>query len=146
MRLLQPHETVSTLDEINLHDLIERGIRYVLLDLDNTLGGRHSGRLDEGVEPFLDHAEELGISVGILTNRRRAVEDDAVAFLRTRVPLLHSAGKPLRRGFLRLLNTLGGTPDQAAMVGDRILTDIIGANLLGIYAIRIRRSALQQNH
>jgi len=146
MGFLRPRETVSTLDEINLDGLIERGIRFVLLDLDNTLGGRHSGRLDDGVEPFLDRAEELGISIGILTNRRRAVEDDAVVLLRARVPLLHNAGKPLRRGYLRLLEQLGGTPNQAAMVGDRILTDIIGANLLGIYAIRIRRSALQENH
>lgn len=141
MRLFRPCETISSLEEIDLRRLIERGIRFLLLDLDNTLGGRRAGRLDAGVEPFLDSAEKLGISVAVLTNRRWAVEDDAVVLLRRRVPVLHHAGKPARRGFLRLLGELGGTPEQAAMIGDRILTDIIGANLLGIHSILIRRSA-----
>lgn len=139
MRLLRPSETISSLDEIDLRRLIEQGIRFLLLDLDNTLGGRRTGRLDKEVVPFLDSAASLGISVGVLTNRRWAVEDEAVALLRKRIPLLHNAGKPARRGYLYLLEQLGGTPEQTAMVGDRILTDIIGANLLGIYSIRIRR-------
>jgi len=140
MHLLRPRETVSSLDDIDLHGLIERGIRFLMLDLDNTLGGRRSGRLDKEVEPFLDRAEKLGMSVGILTNRRWAVEDDAVSLLRKRVPFMHSARKPARHGYLNLLDELGGTPAEAAMVGDRILTDIVGANALRIHSILIRRS------
>ena len=141
MRLLRPVETISSLEEIDLQNLIDRGIRFLLVDLDNTLGGRRAKRLDTEVEPFLDLAEKLGISVAVLTNRRWVVDDDSVALLRQRVPVLHHAGKPAKRGYLTLLERLGGTPEQAAMVGDRIFTDILGANLLGIYSIRIRRPA-----
>jgi ribonucleotide monophosphatase NagD (HAD superfamily) len=42
------------------------------------------------------------------------------------------AGKPYPAIFETALHTLGADPSQALMVGDRLETDILGANQLGI--------------
>ena len=65
-----------------------------------------------GVEPFIDElvvSEEVGVP------------------------------KPAARVFQTALSRLGGTPDQAVMVGDSWSSDIVGATKLGIRAIWLNR-------
>jgi len=137
MRLLRPSESAPSVFDIDYDRLRAAGKRILLFDLDNTLGRRGARHLTDGVLEFLVDLEDRGFRVGILTNRRRNAQDPAVHALREEMPVIHAAGKPARRGFLKLLAELEGTPDEAVMIGDRWLTDILGANRLGIYSIRV---------
>jgi HAD superfamily hydrolase (TIGR01509 family) len=58
----------------------------------------------------------------------------------------HGYRKPDVRLFLRALDDLGVTPEEAVMVGDRIDNDIVPARLLGMRTVLIRtgRHAAQQ--
>lgn len=114
------------------------GKRILLFDLDNTLGRRGMAHLPEPIVGFLQSLRERGFAIGVLTNRKRNTEAPAVRLLRRHVPVIHAAGKPARRGFLQILDRLGGSPDEAVMIGDRRLTDILGANRVGIHSIRVR--------
>jgi HAD superfamily phosphatase (TIGR01668 family) len=138
MRLLRATETTSTIFDVDYDRLHAVGKRVLLFDLDNTLGRRGMERLPERILGFLLSLRERGFRVGVLTNRRRNAEDPAVRTLREHVPVVHAAGKPARRGFLDLLGALGATPEAAVMIGDRRLTDVLGANRLGIHSIRVR--------
>jgi len=138
MRLLRPCEVAPSLSAIDFAGLFREGKRAILFDLDNTLGTRRPKSLSPDTVALLEGLEEMGFRIGILTNRRR-VEDDAVMHgLARRYPVEHGAGKPWRRGFVALLARLEVPPDAAVMVGDRLLTDILGANRLGIHSIRVR--------
>ncbi|MCD6425330.1 MAG: HAD hydrolase-like protein [Anaerolineales bacterium] len=46
-------------------------------------------------------------------------------------------GKPHRAIFKAALNELGATPEEAPMIGDRLNTDILGANLYGIHSAAV---------
>ena len=46
-----------------------------------------------------------------------------------------SAKKPLPTGFRRACKRLGIKPEQAAVVGDQLFTDMLGGNLLGAYTV-----------
>jgi len=138
MKLLRPCETASSIFEIDFSRLYGTGKRAVLFDLDNTLGKRRSKRLEPQVLALLDDVKAMGFGVGILTNRRLSGGDQVIDQLAQKYPLLHRAGKPGKNGFLQLLETLDASPQEAVMVGDRLLTDVFGANRLGIYSIRIR--------
>ncbi|UCF09712.1 MAG: HAD-IIIA family hydrolase [Candidatus Bipolaricaulota bacterium] len=138
MGFLLPAETVDSIHEIDYERLRAQGIRALLFDLDNTLGPRRAHRLRPEVYALLERLEADGFRVGVLSNRRRlggAVIDE----LCNRFALLQAAGKPGRVGFLVLLAELEVAPGEAAMIGDRYLTDVIGANRLGMHAIRVRR-------
>ncbi len=139
MRLLRATETAETIFDVDYDRLCASGKRVLLFDLDNTLGKRGMEHLPERILGFLLVLRERGFAVGVLTNRRRNAEAPAVRTLREHVPVVHAAGKPSRRGFLKLLDLLGGTPADAVMIGDRRLTDVLGANRLGIHSIRVRR-------
>jgi len=137
MRLLRATETAETIFDIDYDTLHAAGKRVLLFDLDNTLGRRGIEHLPERILGFLLSLRQRGFRVGVLTNRRRNAEDPVVHALREHVPVVHAAGKPARRGFLDLLDVLGAMPADAVMVGDRRLTDILGANRLGIHSVRV---------
>ncbi len=138
MKLLLPCETARSIFDIDYPRLLRDGKRVILFDLDNTLGGRRPRRLDPRVERLLDEITRMGFKIGILTNRRIGTNDPVIHSLAERYPVVIRAGKPRRRGFREILARLDAAPAEAVMVGDRRLTDIIGANRLGIYSIRIR--------
>lgn len=138
MRLLRPCETAGSLEAIDYARLYAAGKRAILFDLDNTLGKRRSNELAPRVERLLGALARMGFRVGILTNRRWVRNDPVIEALSAAYPLRHRAGKPGKKGFLDLLTELDVPPERAVMIGDRILTDIIGANRLGIYSIRIQ--------
>jgi len=138
MCLLRATETVETIFDVDYARLRAAGKRVLLFDLDNTLGRRGMEHLPERIIDFLSSLSERGFVVGVLTNRKRNAEDPAVRTLRAHVPVVHAAGKPAGRGFRELLDLLDGSPADAVMIGDRRLTDILGANRLGIHSIRVR--------
>ncbi len=82
----------------------------------------------------------MGFKIGILTNRRIGTNDPVIHSLGEKYPVVIRAGKPRRRGFREILARLDVSPSAAVMVGDRRLTDVAGANRLGIYSIRIARA------
>ena len=137
MNLLRAAETTKTIFDVDYERLRSEGKGVLLFDLDNTLGRRGLEHLPENTIGFLLFLTERGFKVGILTNRKRNTGVPALCMLRKHVPVVHAAGKPARRGFLELLSLLEGSPADAVMIGDRRLTDILGANRLGIHSIRV---------
>jgi len=138
MKLLRPCETARSIFDIDYPRLYRAGKRVLLFDLDNTLGGRRPRRLYPQVKELLERITQMGFKVGILTNRRIGTNDPVIHSLGERYPVVVRAGKPRRRGFRAILAQLDASPAEAVMIGDRLLTDVIGANRLGIYSIRIR--------
>lgn len=53
------------------------------------------------------------------------------------VPFLHGAAKPSRRKLLQAVKAMNLPLDQVAMVGDRLFTDILAGNRLGLFTILV---------
>jgi HAD superfamily phosphatase (TIGR01668 family) len=138
MRLLRPDETAASIFAVDYQRLYATGKRAILFDLDNTLGGRRPAKLAPEVTTLLNKLTKMGFRVGILTNRRIGTKDAVIVELAKSYPLRCRAGKPRKKGFLALLAELDVPKERAVMIGDRILTDVFGANRLGIYSIRIK--------
>ena len=138
MKLLRPSETAESILDIDYERLYQLGKRGILFDLDNTLGGRRPARLAPEVTALLTKLTKMGFRVGILTNRRFGTKDAVIVELAKSYPLRYRAGKPRKKGFLDILAQLGVSPERAVMIGDRLFTDVLGANRLGIYSIRIK--------
>ncbi len=137
-RLFRGTETVSTIHEIDYERLYAEGKRLLLFDLDNTLGKRGMRNLPSRSLFLLLSLQHRGFRVGVLTNRRRNSQDPAVRVLSQHMPVVHAAGKPRRRGFIALLEAMGGRRSEAVMIGDRWLTDVLGGHRMGLNVIRVR--------
>lgn len=137
LRLLRPSETVDTVFDIDFERLLQVGRRAILFDLDNTLRKRWGPELFPGVEALLTGLRRSGFAVGILTNRRQVRRDPLLGTLARTFETEVHARKPRRGAFLALLGRLQASPAEAVMVGDRRLTDVLGANRLTIYTILV---------
>jgi putative hydrolase of the HAD superfamily len=51
-------------------------------------------------------------------------------------------GKPDKRLFREALNLLGIEPEEGVMIGDKLTTDILGANTIGLHSVWINRRNL----
>ncbi|MBT9583591.1 YqeG family HAD IIIA-type phosphatase [bacterium] len=136
LKLLRPHHTVGFLTEIKIETLEERGIRGLLLDLDNTLVAWNSHHVDHGVIDWLARAKESSLSLCLVTNAKHDRVERTIRPLG--IPFVALARKPMLRGFRKGMQMLGTAPNETAMVGDQIFTDVLGANLLGLYSILIQ--------
>lgn len=134
---MRPDEQIDSIFELDPRRLREMGVRGIIFDLDNTLGRRGARELEERVLELLARLEREGFQIGILSNNEGAERERLLSKL-DGYPVYLNAQKPRRRGFRWILREMGLEPEEVAMVGDTLFTDIWGAKRLGIYSILVR--------
>ncbi|HLK59651.1 MAG TPA: YqeG family HAD IIIA-type phosphatase [Chthonomonadaceae bacterium] len=132
-----PHRMVDRVTEVTVSDLIGRGIRGVILDLDNTLVLWHQEEMTEEVVAWLEGLKAAGLKLCILSNSVLSRRSERIAN-RLNCSFVRQAGKPGKRGFHRSMAAMGTHPSTTAIVGDQMFTDILGGNRVGIYTIMVR--------
>ena len=116
--------------------LAERGIRLLLCDLDYTLAPRYVSRPDDRLRAWLASMKHTGVRVMILSNNRSPARVER--FCRDLgIDYVGHAGKPSPRGYRQAMEKAGVTPAQTAMLGDKLLTDVLGANRSGVWAVMV---------
>jgi len=135
LKLLYPKIYVSSITDIQIEWLKELGIKGVLFDLDNTIIRRDSYQFPPEVSGYICELRRHGFKVGIISNNRRK-RVVAIAGL-LEVPSVHRAVKPWVKPFRRAMRMLGTSPEETALVGDQIFTDILGGNLAGLHTILV---------
>lgn len=135
LRLLRPDEIRPAVQDVDLERLWDRGIRALIVDLDNTLAEVDSLRVSPPIAAWVRRARDRGFRLCIASNslprRVRAFEEQLG------VPALASAVKPRRRAFRRALARINARPRETAVIGDQLFTDVLGGNRMGMYTILI---------
>lgn len=132
----RPAYIFSAVWEIEPAFLREKGIKAIILDLDNTLLAKGAQIFPPQVLKWLRRIEEAGLRVCLVSNSgRRRVEGAAFSL---GVPCVFRAAKPGRRPFIRALQILGTEPRQTAVIGDQLLTDVYGGKRLGMVTILVK--------
>lgn len=136
MSVLRPDAYYTSVNAIDLDDLDSRGIRGVLLDLDNTILPRDSGVIPPSARDFARALEQRGIKVCLVSNnwhhRVSSVADD-LGFM-----LVSKALKPLPFAFRRGMRLMGVAPAETATIGDQVFTDVLGGNLAGTHTVLVQ--------
>ena len=135
--LCRPDESVARVTEIDSARLMSQGFEAMLLDLDNTLLPWQSMVVPDDVREWLDRARSLGTKLCIVSNthnprRLRKIAEELG------VQSLDRALKPRRRGFARAAEMVGSPRERTVVVGDQILTDILGGNRAGMHTILVK--------
>ncbi len=121
-------ESVYSVDPSFFH---AAGIRGVILDIDNTLVSPNAPA-DERACRYVASLREAGIGCFILSNNS---EKRAGSFARdVGCGFLAKAKKPKKDGFLAAMERLGTKPSETAVIGDQLITDVLGAHRAGIAA------------
>ena len=131
-----PDEFVSTVYEITPERLKALGMRGIITDLDNTLIEWDRADATEELAAWFKMMQEAGIRIVIASNNN---EERVKRFAEPLgIPFIHRAKKPLGSGFYQALVRLKLQRDEVVMVGDQLLTDIMGAKRQKLYTILVR--------
>lgn len=136
LQLFCPHQYAACLADIDLGVLKSNGFDSLMLDLDNTLLPWKSSDVPESSREWISRAKQMGMKICIISNTNYPKRLRKIA-VDLNVPSIDRAIKPRRSGFRRALEMLGSKPSSAVIIGDQILTDICGGNLMGIYTILV---------
>jgi len=133
--LLRPGRICGSILDVSLSELSRKGIKGIILDIDNTLTEWRSPILPGGAAAWLKQAGQDGIRLCFVSNnsarRARDVADKAG------IPFVAKAQKPRRRSFKKAMEIMDTTPGQTAVIGDQLFTDILGGNRMGMLTILV---------
>ncbi len=124
------------LTDITPEFLTQRGISLLMLDFDNTIVPYTTDVPTAEMEQWLEDMNHSGIQICIVSNSKR---DRVPRFCAQRgLDCITHAQKPLSKGIKQCLNRYGIPASQAALVGDQIYTDTLGANGAGVLPILVK--------
>ena len=118
-------------------ELLERyGIRLLMMDFDNTIVPYTTNIPTPEMARWLKDMLASGIQICVVSNSRNdRVKRFCAAY---GIPCITRAKKPGTRGIREALEKFGVKPTEAALVGDQIFTDTLGANNAGVTPILVR--------
>lgn len=141
--LLADH-VYPTVSDIDPKQLAASGIRLLLADLDNTLVPYGVLEPAQCVKDWRRDLTAAGITLFLLSNSRKPGRPEAFA-QKLDIPWIGHAGKPKAGGFYRAMERMGCTPEETAIVGDQIFTDILGGKNAGVTTLLVEPIRLAGN-
>jgi len=133
---LIPDIIVENIYDINLDFLKEKRITSLVLDIDNTLVPQKSKFPDKMTIEWLEKVKKEGFKICLISNntKRRVNEFKE----KVGVPGIGWAIKPRKGAFKKALKILDAKPNETALIGDQIFTDILGGKRAGLYTILVK--------
>lgn len=136
-----PRAAVRSVFDIDLDSLKQKGLKGIITDLDNTLVGARVPYATPELADWLELVQSRGFKLVIVSNNSR---DRVSTFAEPlSVPFIHRAKKPIGIAFRKSLDIMQIGADEAAMIGDQMLTDIFGGNRMGLHTILVEPIAIQ---
>lgn len=141
--LFSPTWFINSIYSIQPEDLKRHGFEAAICDLDNTLIAWNEYEHTEEMSTWVRQMQSAGIQIYLLSNNN----SDRVAKVASplEVPFTASALKPLRRNFSIAIDNLKIDNDKIVVIGDQMMTDIIGANRRGLKSILVKPIAKNDN-
>ncbi len=130
-----PRHIYPALTEIDPSHLASLGVRLLMLDFDNTIVPYTTNEPTDRMHDWLQRAGESEIRICVVSNSKRG---RVVEFCeKYGIDCITHAKKPFSRGIRECLSRYDIAPCHAALVGDQIYTDVLGANCAGVRSILI---------
>ena len=132
---LIPDVILPSLTSLTPELLQKRGVSFLMMDFDNTIVPYTTNEPTEEMRAWLDAMKASGIRLCVVSNSKRP---RVVTFCKTYdLPCITHAKKPFQRGIRECLAQFSLRPEHAALVGDQIYTDVLGANCAGLTSILV---------
>ncbi len=131
-----PKEFVNSVYDVTPEKLHALGIKGIITDLDNTLVEWDRADATPELMAWLKLIQDSGIQVIIVSNNKEARVKHFADPLG--IQYIFQARKPLRNAFKRGLKMLNLPSEQVLMLGDQMMTDMLGGNALHLYTILVK--------
>lgn len=136
MSMFVPDLYFDTIYDVTPNLLQMRGIRFLLLDIDNTLVTYADAVPTESVCNWLKAMYDSGVKCAFVSNNS---SDRADMFAEnTPCEAFANAHKPFVSSAEKAMKSLGATEADTAVIGDQIFTDILMGKRLGVFTVLVK--------
>ena len=134
--IFYPKSYFNNILEVKPEFIKENNIQAILLDIDNTLLDYHNN-IVEGLEDWVENLKKQNIKFCILSNTNKKKKAERISKLLD-IPYIFFAKKPFKFGFNKAKKILQIQDNKKiAVIGDQVITDILGANRCEMYSILV---------
>ncbi len=133
---LVPDISVDKITQLSVQEFLHRGISLVMMDLDNTLATYAGEGPSDELRKWKYKIEKAGIQLFILSNTKTDRPQKFSEDLGVRS--VNRAKKPFGTVAKQVMESYGRTPQQTAIIGDQIFTDVLCANWNGFTSIVVK--------
>lgn len=130
-----PSQFVKKVSDIKPETLLEKNIKGIITDLDNTLVEWDRPEATPILIEWLKSMKDAGIQVVIVSNNTEMRVKSFADPLG--IPFIFQARKPMGRAFRRALKIMEVKKENVVVIGDQMLTDIFGGNLNKLHTILV---------
>ncbi|PUB12244.1 YqeG family HAD IIIA-type phosphatase [Paenisporosarcina sp. OV554] len=134
-RKFLPNEFVKSVFDISPERLLEKGIRGIITDLDNTLVEWDRPEATPKLVIWFKSMKDAGIQVTIVSNNNELRVKSFADPLG--IPFIYRARKPMGKAFLKALHTMDVKREEVVVIGDQLLTDVVGGNRIKLHTILV---------
>lgn len=132
---LIPKLILPSLTDLTPELLAARGVRFLMLDFDNTIVPYTTNEPAEAMTAWLRRMQASEIPLCVVSNSRKP---RVVEFCKKYgLDCITHAKKPFQRGIRACLARFSLDPAECALAGDQIYTDVLGANCAGMTSILV---------
>lgn len=135
LKKLVPQLRVNTIYDIDLNDLWKQGKRGIITDLDNTLVGAKAPLATPELIDWLKVVGQIGFQVVIVSNNNKPRVSKFAEPLS--LPFIYRAKKPTSAAFQKAMHLMKLGPEETVVIGDQMMTDVLGGNRMGLYTILV---------
>lgn len=131
--IFKPTYVFDKIGDITPEFLKRKGIKGLILDLDNTLTTHNNPTAPQSSLEWLEKMRGAGIRLMIVSNN--SAERVTPFAQQLKLEFVPRGAKPLPIGYIKAKKIMGTENKNIAAVGDQIFTDVLGCNLMGIRSI-----------
>lgn len=135
LKRFMPNGHVKSIFDIHPDVLKEKGFKGIITDLDNTLVSWDVKEATSEVAQWFQLMQEHDVKVTIISNNK--AERVKTFSEPLNIPFAFSAKKPLGRAFKVAARKMNLNKDEIVVVGDQIMTDVLGGNSAGFHTILV---------
>ena len=130
-----PSEFVRSVFHITPELLLDKGIKAIITDLDNTLVEWDRPDATPKLIEWFASMKAVGIQVTIVSNNNELRVKSFADPLG--IPFIFKARRPLGKAFLKALSIMSVKREEVVVIGDQLLTDVFGGNRLKLHTILV---------
>lgn len=132
-KYLIPDEMADRFECVTPEHLLSLGKKFIICDIDNTLATYDDPTPPENVVTWCRNMNEKGVTVAFVSNNH---EERVALFNKNFGYVAYSdSHKPGTKKLKMAMRDLGATVENAALLGDQLLTDAAAAKTAGLYCI-----------
>ncbi len=135
LKWLTPDAYFDSIYDIDIDDLVNLGIKGLIIDLDNTLIPRDKNSTPQKLLNWFAEIEKKGLKVCVLSNNTNTRGKEISEKINR--PVIGMAKKPSRSAFIKALNILKTPLEETAVIGDQLFTDVFGGRRMGLKTILV---------